>query len=132
MSSKNSRRESALAIRIKNLAHWESIKNNENPNSKCDAKLMKIGITERGDAALDISWLSWVKDNNPTILITKNPESLLKTIIDNDLASKNIIVHTTITGFGSTVLEPNVAKYEVSIDAYLKLIDILGRHRIVL
>lgn len=33
--------------------------------------ITKIGVTERGDPALDLSWLPWVKNGNPTVLITK-------------------------------------------------------------
>jgi len=93
----------------------------------------QIGITERGDAALDTPWLEWVIDNKPTILITKNPGSLLKTLQRWDLTgAKNIIIHCTITGLGGSELEPNVPIAETSIDAYKHLIAYYGTEAVVL
>jgi hypothetical protein len=57
-----------------------------------------IGITERGDAALDMGWKSWVSSGRPAILITKNPRLLMDKLLD--VESRNIIVHCTITGWG--------------------------------
>ena len=34
---------------------------------------MKIGITERGDAAFNLNWKKWVIQGNPAVLITKQP-----------------------------------------------------------
>ena len=68
----------------------------------------EIGITERGDAALDTSWFQWVvEEKQPAILITKDPSKLNRILNDLDFAP-NIIVHATITGFGGTILEPIV------------------------
>ena len=35
-----------------------------------------VGITERGDAALDTSWLKKYQEGMKMILITKNPHAL--------------------------------------------------------
>jgi DNA repair photolyase len=64
-----------------------------------------VGITERGDAGLDFTWESKIDKYNFSILITKN--------LNNEFINKvkdlnNIIIHATITGYGGSVLEPNV------------------------
>jgi len=87
-----------------------------------------IGITERGDAALQLDWQDWVDAKKPAILITKNPEKLLRHISSRD----NIIVHCTITGYGGTAIEPNVPPPERTIEAYDNMIDMLGKERVVL
>jgi DNA repair photolyase len=94
----------------------------------------EIGITERGDAALDLGWLSWVRSGKPAILITKNPDQLLKELLDYPREAKkfNIIIHATITGFGGSILEPNVPNQWISITAYQHLIDFYSSDRVVL
>ena len=65
-----------------------------------------IGITERGDAALDMSWENWVfVQRRPAILISKNPMKLydeVSKLSDSYNFQPNIIVHCTITGLGGT------------------------------
>jgi len=94
---------------------------------------MKIGITERGDAALDTSWLSWIITNEPLILITKNPYSLHLMLEKAELYSyNNFIVHCTITGMGGSVLEPNVIKPKLALEGYKNIWTKIGRGRTVL
>lgn len=66
----------------------------------------KIGITEAGDAGLDLSWEDKLQNVDRAVLITKNitPE-FIKLVIRN---KDKLIVHTTITGYGGTIIEPNV------------------------
>ena len=73
-----------------------------------------IGITERGDAALDTSWINWVSKGNAAILITKDPIKLKNILFENIpiFCYKNIIMHCTVTGMGGTYLEPNVPAYK--------------------
>jgi len=92
----------------------------------------KIGITERGDAALDLSWIDWVKADKPAILITKDPLALCGIIRENDLQERRIIVHATITGFGGTILEPDVLPAEDQIIGYNALSSLLSHDRVVL
>lgn len=69
--------------------------------------MIQIGITERGDAALDEDWVDWVyKKDQPAILITKNAPLLQEK--HPDIFFKNVIVHVTCTGLGGTIFEPNV------------------------
>lgn len=74
--------------------------------------MTEIGITERGDAALNTKWVKYL-DMPPwhaAILITKDPVKLLsfikeKCTIDQQ---KRIIIHATITGYGGTPIESGV------------------------
>lgn len=80
---------------------------------------MKIGITERGDAGLDFSWVDKLYDAN--VIITKK---LNDKMIDNLLCNKSrIILHLTCTGYGRTVLEPNVPSMDYSYEQVLRLIE---------
>lgn len=66
----------------------------------------KIGITEAGDAGLDLSWVDKMSQVDGAILITKcvSPD-----FYDAALKYKDsVIIHTTFTGFGHSVLEPFV------------------------
>lgn len=101
-----------------------------------------IGVTEAGDLVFDLSWVDWVfKDKRPAILISKNPAKLFEIMEDEThkqhVAGKhdfvpNVIIHCTITGFGGTKLEPNVPKPGVSIEAYKKFVEWLGKDKVVL
>lgn len=95
-----------------------------------------IGITERGDAALDTSWKDWVfEQKRPAILISKDSAKLFNEITKMSNAYgflPNIIVHCTITGFGGTKIEPNVPTADVSLEWYSKFVSLLGKDRVVL
>jgi DNA repair photolyase len=73
--------------------------------------MVQVGITERGDAALNTGWKKWVENGQPTILITKN---VIKLIEENKqlLLNGNVIIHATVTGLGGTRWEPNVPNYK--------------------
>lgn len=89
---------------------------------------MKIGITERGDAAIHYDEaIKAHQKMDMSIFITKNPAFF--TNID---LPDNVILHCTITGFGGTVIEPNVKPWNEEILAYNKLIKKYGKDRIIL
>jgi DNA repair photolyase len=101
----------------------------------------QIGITERGDPAIDCQWTQWVVDGNPAILITKDPLKLfdhIKVIIEDGKCEEvyprfpNIIVHTTITGFARSIIEPNVPDVDCALLGFEELCKLLGPERIVL
>lgn len=92
---------------------------------------MQVGITERGDASLDLGWLPWTRDGKPAILITKNP-SVMVGILAAEERLPNVIVHATITGWGGGELEPGAPDPEVSALGYGGLVELLGRDRVVL
>lgn len=71
---------------------------------------MKIGITERGDAGLNLSWEKKLGTVDGAILITKNlNDAFIKAAIRNQ---EKLIIHVTMTGYGGTSLEPNVPTFE--------------------
>lgn len=83
--------------------------------------MIKFGITERGDAGLNLSWFDNLKPAN--ILITKN---LNDDFIANLMFAYNeghkIIVHVTCTGFGGKPVEKNVPIKEWTHQQVFKLI----------
>ena len=82
---------------------------------------MKIGITERGDASVDYGWVSKMDSVDGAVLITKN---ITPKFIDTVLPFKDkVIVHATTTGFGGTVLEPNVPDFKTEIQNMKALMD---------
>lgn len=82
---------------------------------------MKIGITERGDASVNYRWIDHMDEVNGAILITKNitDEFIEKVVPFKD----KVIVHATCTGYGGTVLEPNVPSYMKQLAQAQKLVD---------
>ncbi len=90
--------------------------------------MVKIGITERGDAGLDFSWMSKAKDYNGMILITKH----LSHLFIEQASKVNCIVHATITGLGGTVYEPKVPTLIMSKMYFDLLVKALGPERVVL
>lgn len=81
---------------------------------------MKIGITEAGDASLDYSWINKAPGMDMMILITKNvTDKFIQEVMP--FANKTI-VHATCTGYGGTVMEPNVPKPEIQLEQVRKLI----------
>lgn len=87
---------------------------------------MKIGITERGDAALDFSWYDKIKNGtvDGAVLITKNlSRQFIDKVIELHETGHKIIVHATCTGWGQSVLEPNVPHYWDQLDNLRLLID---------
>lgn len=86
--------------------------------------MLKIGITEQGDAGLDVSWYDKLHTVDGAILITKN---LTKNCQDHILKAINnghkLILHLGCTGWGKSPVEPNVPIYTEQIDACMELIQ---------
>lgn len=81
----------------------------------------KIGITEAGDAGVDLSWVDKMDSVDGAILITKCISlNFVNAVIEH---KDKIIVHATITGYGRTILEPNVPYPYEQYDAVLHLIE---------
>ena len=92
--------------------------------------MTKIGISERGDAGIDLSWEDKLDEVDGCVLITKFPTPTFLELIEKH--KDKLIVHTTITGVGGSVFEPNVPKpYEVY-PLFNKVLDILGPEKTVL
>lgn len=85
---------------------------------------MKIGITERGDAGLDYTWVTKLNKMDGVILITKNlSDKFIQTVTDCYKSYPNIIVHAGCTGWGHTAFEPNVPNYKTQLNQLKKLAD---------
>ena len=81
---------------------------------------MKIGITERGNAGIDISWADKLNTVDGAIIISKYlSDELIQKLVTHQ---KKIIFHCTCTGYGGTVLEPNVPDVEWTHEQLFKLI----------
>jgi len=92
---------------------------------------MRIGITERGDAAVHFyEWRGKLDQVDGAILITKNPQALLDRL--NQFDSSKCIFHCTITGWGDTAIEPGAPSTEMSMAAYHKIVNLFGPSRVVL
>jgi DNA repair photolyase len=89
-----------------------------------------IGITERGDAALNLEWIEWVNEGKPAILITKDIGKLVHTFDDAFLEKANVIVHATITGLN--MFEPNVPPLARSLCGLEHMVKLIGKDRVVL
>lgn len=74
--------------------------------------MVSVGITERGDAALDNGWKPWVEKGLPAILITKDSVKLINEnplLFSKSNRQGNVILHATITGMGGyAIFEKNV------------------------
>lgn len=85
---------------------------------------MKLGITERGDAALDLSWRYRLGSVDGCILITKEiTDEFIRIVIEETQAGTKLIVHCTCTGWGQTEIEPNVPSYQTQLKMLKKLLD---------
>lgn len=81
----------------------------------------KIGITEAGDAGLDLSWADKLDTVDGAIVITKNiTTGFYNAVIDH---KDKLIVHATITGYGQSILEPNVPHSAIELGSIMKLVD---------
>lgn len=90
--------------------------------------MVRIGVTEKGDAGLDFSWVRTHKNYDGMVLITKH----LSHLFIEYAAQTNSIVHATITGHGGTIYEPNVPNLIISKIYFDLLVKILGSERVVL
>lgn len=85
--------------------------------------MVKVGITEAGDAGIDLSWSDKIsaKEVDGAVLITKdcNNNFIVEALQHKD----KIVVHITCTGYGGTILEPNVPDYEYQLSQAKKLVN---------
>lgn len=90
--------------------------------------MVRIGVTERGDAGLDFAWMNKTASFDGMILITKH----LSFGFIEQAAKVNAIVHATITGHGGTIYEPKVPPLVISKQLFQKLVDKIGPEKVVL
>lgn len=85
---------------------------------------MKIGITEYGDAGIDLRWIDKVDKVDGLLLITKNLNPIFQSkVIELHKNDVPIIVHCTCTGWGHTSFEPCVPDYHKQLDWLKSFID---------
>lgn len=83
---------------------------------------MKIGITEQGDPSIDFSWAEKLDTMDGAIIITKNlTEKVRKSAVPY---INKIIWHVSCTGYGGTVIEPNIPNCLTQLDNAEKLKEI--------
>ena len=81
----------------------------------------KFGITERGDAGLDLSWQNRLNAVVGAIIISKSASKEFEQAL---LKHKNkCIYHATCTGLGGTIFEPNVPPVQEKLKHIWRLID---------
>lgn len=82
--------------------------------------MLRVGITERGDAGINQLWVRKMPKVEAAILITKEVSN---EFIENVLRYKNkVIVHISITGMGGTKIEPCVPSLNWNYKQVQKLI----------
>lgn len=85
---------------------------------------LAIGFTERGDGGLDTSWFEKRHKVDGIVIVTKNvthacAERLLRCFRDG----YPILLHAGRTGWGGTVIEPNVPTAELQLASVAKLVS---------
>ena len=94
---------------------------------------MKIGITERGDAACHFKqWTAKLDSVDGVVAITKDPALLLRKLKHYNTPLDKFVIHCTITGWGGTAIEPRVPAVSKAVDAYHEFVELLGHDRVVL
>ena len=91
---------------------------------------MIVGITERGDAGIDFSWIERCDNTDFSILITKCVHN--EKFQEEVMKHPRTIVHATITGMGCSLIEPNVGDWMHSVKGLRQLVDKIGQDRCVL
>lgn len=85
---------------------------------------IKIGITERGDAGIDLSWFDHLYKVDGVVLITKNiTDKFMQCVLTMQSKHFPTLIHATITGHGRTVVEPHVPDSSYTIQRIKELID---------
>lgn len=85
---------------------------------------LAIGFTERGDGGLDTSWFEKRHKVDGIVIVTKNvthacAERLLRCFRDG----YPILLHAGRTGWGGTVIEPNIPTAELQLASVAKLVS---------
>ena len=81
-----------------------------------------FGITENGDASLNYDWETNMLGMDGSILITKKLTTIFKNKVI-EYVNRPFILHVSCTGYGKTVLEPKLDKFQATIRGIRDLID---------
>ena len=81
----------------------------------------RVGVTEAGDAGIDLSWVQMMGTVDGAVVITKQiTHGFLDAVLDHQ---KKLIVHATLTGYGGSILEPCVPTPDEQFEAVQALVD---------
>ncbi len=81
----------------------------------------KIGVTEAGDAGLDLAWTDRLAKVQGAIVITKSiTPKFHEAVLEH---SNKLIVHATCTGYGGTIVEPKVPPARQYLEAVTSLVE---------
>lgn len=85
-------------------------------------KMPVIGVTERGDAALNLAWSTKLDTVDAAVIITKNAaaSALQEKLLEH---KSKCILHATVTGWGASIVEPNVPHYMTVLNALETLVQ---------
>ena len=87
---------------------------------KAPAAKYKIGATDGGDAGIDLSWVDKLSKVDGAVVIAK---CVAPDFYDAVIANKDkLVVHATCTGYGGSVLEPNVPSPHEQFQAVMALV----------
>lgn len=82
---------------------------------------MIIGITEKGDPSIDYAWVKKMTLVDGAILITKNlTEKFMTEVLK---VKEKVVLHVSCTGYGGTIVEPNLPTYQKQLDNVRELIQ---------
>lgn len=85
---------------------------------------MKIGITEQGDAGIDLTWFNKLHTVDAAIIITKKiTNDFINKMIEAHNNNHKLILHCTCTGWGASPFEPNVPDYKTQLNNLQALIN---------
>lgn len=86
-----------------------------------DIKQPPVGIV-KCDAAVDFSWVFEFKKTQHTVIQTRNPcNEFLRDVLCRN--PKSFTLHAVITGWGQSVIEPNVPAYKQALNALINLVS---------
>ena len=92
--------------------------------------MLRIGITEAGDAGRHLEWVTAMETVHAAILVTKAvTDEFLEAV---EAFRTRILVHVTVTGYGGSLVEPGAPSAEWSRHQYDRLAGILSPERTVL
>ena len=81
-----------------------------------------FGITENGDASMNYEWVDGIAKMDGSILITKKLTPKFQNLVIDNM-HKPIILHVSCTGYGGSVLEPNLDPYPDTIMGIRSLLN---------
>jgi len=84
-----------------------------------------IGITNNGDPTMDLSWMTKTDECDMVVLTTKNPGAFINTELEPAIfkIKDKLILECCVTGYGKSIIEPNVPSTLISIMMIAELVN---------